>query len=185
MPVHVAILRRVRPGQEAAFEQAIEAFFALAAAEPGSLGAQLIRPLPGSDQREYGILRSFTDETSKDKFYASESFAAWEQGLAPFVEGPARRQPLHGLEVWFRGPAPPPPRWKMALVSWSGVWPTVFMVSTLLNPHLKSMPVFLAVGVNTFFIVMLLTWAVMPNLTRWLRPWLHASPQGSGVAKKK
>lgn len=174
MPVHVTILRRVKPGQEAAFEQAIEHFFELAIREPGSLGAQLIRPLPGSDPHVYGILRSFSDEAAKERFYASETFAELERLLAPHVEGPGERRPLHGLEAWFRGPVTtPPPRWKMALVSWSGVWPTVFMVGSLLNPHLKGLPAFFAVGINTFFIVTLLTWVVMPNLTRLLKPWLH------------
>lgn len=173
MPVHLAILRRVKVGQELAFEQAIEEFFSLAANAPGSLGAQLIRPLPGSDPQLYGILRTFTDERSKDQFYASSEFAAWEERLVPFVEGPGERKPLHGLEAWFRSPTTPPPRWKMALVSWSGVWPTVFMVSWLLGAYFKALPLFLAVGINTFFVVLLLTWVVMPRLTRWFAPWLH------------
>lgn len=179
MAVHVAVLRQVKPGQEAAFEQAIEHFFDVAVREPGSLGAQLIRPLPGSDPHVYGILRSFSDEAAKERFYASETFAELERFLAPYVTGPGERKPLHGLEAWFRGPNPPP-RWKMALVSWSGVWPTVFMVSTLLNPPLKSLPAFFVVGINTFFIVTLLTWVVMPQLTRWFHPWL----QQPGSSKK-
>ncbi|MGV3523408.1 MAG: antibiotic biosynthesis monooxygenase [Candidatus Sericytochromatia bacterium] len=171
-PVHVAILRRVKPGQQAAFEEAVERFFKTAP-EAGSLGAQLIRPLPGGDPHEYGILRSFPDPATRDRFYASAHFQDWERSIAAYVEGPGTRMPIHGLEAWFRTPNSPP-RWKMALVSWSGVWPSVFGVSLVVGPFLKGLPPFLGVGISTFFVVILLTWGVMPQLTRVLRGWLHA-----------
>jgi uncharacterized protein len=60
--VHVAITRTVQPGCEEAFEDAIRSFFADTLREKTSLGAQLVRPLPGTDSRTYGILRSFRSE---------------------------------------------------------------------------------------------------------------------------
>lgn len=86
------------------------------------------------------------------------------------------RRDLHGLEAFFSDPdlAQQPPRWKMAFVTWLGVWPTVFVVSALAAQGLLSgWPVWLAAGVDTLAVVIILTWGVMPALTRLLRPWLE------------
>ena len=68
-----------------------------------------------------------------------------------------------------------PPRWKMALVTWFGVWPTVYVVSNLARSHVSGWPSFLAAGFVTFLVVLALAWGVMPTLTRLLRPWLLGS----------
>jgi uncharacterized protein len=173
--IHVAITRQVKPGCEAAFETAILEFFADSLKHPGILGAQLLRPLPGSTDRTYGILRSFASEADRDRFYRSPAFAAWEEAVAPLVEGGYSLRPLHGLEAFFRGEGPPP-RWKMALVTWLGVWPSVYLVARLTGRGLlRGWPGWLASGANTLVVVLLLAWVVMPLLTRAFRPWL-ASP---------
>jgi hypothetical protein len=46
--IHVAITRKVKPGFEADFEQALLKFFVQSLKHKGALGAQLIRPVPGS-----------------------------------------------------------------------------------------------------------------------------------------
>ena len=73
-PVHVAITRTVRPGYEEAFEEAMRSFFAESLSDKATLGAQLLRPLPGSNTRTYGILRSFANENERDAFYRSKRF---------------------------------------------------------------------------------------------------------------
>ena len=131
--VHVAITRKVKPGCEEAFEQAILKFFADAQGQTDTLGAQLLKPLPGADQRTYGILRSFASEAVRDAFYSSDAFAQWQAQVAPLVEDEYARRDLHGLEAFFHqsAAASVPPRWKMAVITWLGVWPTVLGVSSL------------------------------------------------------
>ena len=85
-PVHVAITRKVKPGCETEFEGAIQRFFAESEKFNGSLGAQLIRPLPGNKSNTYGILRSFTSDKVRDDFYRSEQFREWDQTVQPLVE---------------------------------------------------------------------------------------------------
>ena len=63
----------------------------------------------------------------------------------------------------------------MALVTWLGVWPTVYVVSNLVGRQLSSWPSFLATGFVTFLVVLVLAWGVMPTLPRLLRPWLLRS----------
>ena len=62
MSIHIAITRRVRPGCEAEFQRALREFFQASFAHGGVLGATMIVPPPGSDSREFGILRSFANE---------------------------------------------------------------------------------------------------------------------------
>ena len=181
-PVHVAITRKVNPGCEEAFEQAILKFFADAQGQTDTLGAQLLRPLPESDQRTYGILRSFASDAARDAFYRSDAFAQWQAQVAPLVEDEYARRDLHGLEAFFHqsAAASVPPRWKMAVITWLGVWPTVFGVSSLGGRWLSfGWPFWLAVGVETLMVVAVLTWMVMPLLTRWFRPWLMSSTGSS------
>src|SRR5436190_19791272 len=74
MPIHIAITRRVRPGYEAEFQAALREFFQTSFAHGGVLGATVIVPPPGSDSREFGILRTFANENERDDFYVSPSF---------------------------------------------------------------------------------------------------------------
>ena len=62
MPLHIAIIRRVRPGCEADFQQLLREFFQASFAHQSVLGATMIVPPPGSDSHEFGILRTFTNE---------------------------------------------------------------------------------------------------------------------------
>ncbi len=174
-PVHVAITRKVKPGCEAPFEKAILNFFADSQKDEATLGAQLLRPLPGDRNRSYGILRSFESERDRDAFYQSERFKQWEQMVAPLVEDDYQRRNLDGLEAFFSDPnrIVQPPMWKMAMVTWLGVWPSVFVVTSLGGRWLLSdWPFWLAVGIETGLVVALLTWIVMPMLTRLMKPWL-------------
>ncbi len=173
-PVHVAITRKVKPGCEEAFEEAIRSFFAESLKDKASLGAQLLRPLPGTNTRTYGILRSFPNEKDRDAFYRSEGFLRWQEAVKAFVEEDYSRRDLHGLEAFFTDPAiiDNPPLWKMAILTWLGVWPTVLVVTALISDRLTGWPFWLNNGFSNVFVVAALTWVVMPVLTRLARPWL-------------
>src|SRR6185295_9467600 len=123
MPIHIAITRRARPGCEAEFQAALREFFQTSFAHGGVLGATMIVPPPGSDSREFGILRTFADGKERDAFYSSSIFKAWEKKCEPLTEsGSWTYRELHGLEAWFRSPHNPPPRWKMAVATLLGVY---------------------------------------------------------------
>ncbi len=180
-PVHVAITRTVKSGCEASFEKAVQKFFTQSQEDESTLGAQLLRPLPGSQSRTYGILRSFGSEQDRDAFYQSEHFQRWQNEVATFVEGNYSRRELKGLEAFFDEStrSQEPALWKMAIVTWLGVWPTVFAVSSIGGRWLLSgWPFWLAVGMEALAVVAILTWGVMPLLTRLFKQWL-TPPKGS------
>mgnify|MGYP007071136445 CR=1 FL=1 len=97
-------------------------------------------------------------------------------------EGEPAYRRLTGLEAWFAPAVVPatmhPPRHRMALTTWLGIFPTVSLVMWLLGPLWTrlGLPFLLAVALNTALIVVLMTWVVMPRVTRWLRPFLTKPP---------
>lgn len=183
MPIHIAITRQVRPGCEAEFQQALKEFFQASFAHDAVLGATMIVPPPGSASREFGILRTFTNEQERDAFYASAMFQAWEERCKPLTNGGWTYHPLHGMEAWFRSPGGPPPRWKMAAVTLLGVYPVSLTIGFLLSPQLKKLPLALNLFCVSTLIVACLTWLVMPRLTRWFKPWLSPKPEKKSPPK--
>jgi uncharacterized protein len=176
MPIHIAITRRVRPGCEAEFQRALREFFGKSFSHGGVLGATMIVPPPDSDSREFGILRTFADEKERDDFYTSPLFKAWEEKCRPLTEKDSwSARPLHGLEAWFRSPQNPPPRWKMALTTFVGVFPTAAILSLTLGAAIRTWPFILSSVVFNAAMVALLTWVVMPAVTRACHGWLHVN----------
>jgi antibiotic biosynthesis monooxygenase (ABM) superfamily enzyme len=175
MPLHIAITRKVRAGCEAEFQQALREFLQASFAHGGVLGATMIVPSPGSDSREFGILRTFASEHERDEFYASPGFKAWEEKCRPMVESDSWSQrPLHGLEAWFRSPhKPPPPRWKMSVATFLGVFPLAMMLNLTIGPLISDWPFILRNAVFNTFVVGLLAYAVMPVVTKILHGWLQ------------
>ena len=177
MPIHVAITRRVRLGCEAEFQQALREFLQTSFAHGGVQGASMLTPAPGSDTREYGILRTFASEADRDAFYASPMFAGWEQRARRLTEGEPVYRQLHGLEAWFRSPHKPPPRWKMAAATFLGVFPLAMILNLTLSPAIQSWNFILRNAVFNAGVVASLTWVVMPLLTRLLHGWLNPQTQ--------
>ena len=171
MPIHVAITRRVRPGCEAEFQRGLLEFFQSSFGRDGVMGASLLTPAPGSGSREYGILRTFSDSKECDAFYDSAMFKAWDEKARTMTEGEPVYRKLHGLEAWFRSPNPPP-RWKMAIATFLGVFPTVLILNLTVGRWLQ-LPFVLQVAALNVCVVVLLTWVVMPFVTKLLFGWLH------------
>jgi len=170
--IHVAITRRIKPGHEQEFETALKEFFAHSLAHSGVHGAAMLVPPPGSGSMEYGIIRSFANADERDAFYASPLYREWQKQVAPLSEGEPEARELHGLEAFFRQNSAPPPRWKMALATYLGVVPVVMGLGLTVGPVVRSWNFVLSNLVFNAGVVALLTWVVMPLLTRALHSWL-------------
>jgi antibiotic biosynthesis monooxygenase (ABM) superfamily enzyme len=172
--VHVAVTRQVRPGHEESFEEALREFARESLRVPGTTGVHLIAPVPGTEGCEYGILRSFESEEASRCFYESELFSNWQEQISEMVVGAPVRRRLHGLEAFFRDTHhAPPPRWKMAVITWMGVFPSVLLLSSLLPKVLSCLPHLAVIAIVNVFVVVTLAWGVMPLLTRVFAGWLH------------
>lgn len=175
MPIHVAITRKVLPGKEEEFRDALRRFLGDSFAHGGVHGAAMVTALPGSESREIGILRTFADQDERDAFYSSQLFKDWEAYASTLTEEPVYRD-LTGLEAWFRSPVPPP-RWKMAVATLCGVYPTSLFLTYILGPQMEELHPALRTLIIAGCMVGLLTWVVMPQVTKVLKPWLSGSLQ--------
>lgn len=171
MPLHVAITRKILPGKEEEFKEALRQFLGDSFAHGGVHGASMITALPGIESREIGILRTFKDKAERDAFYDSVAFKTWEAYASTVTEEPVYRE-LNGLEAWFRSPMPPP-RWKMAVATLCGVFPTSMLLSLTVGPLVNDLPMMVRLFIMATLMVVLLTWVVMPVLTKLMKPWLR------------
>jgi antibiotic biosynthesis monooxygenase (ABM) superfamily enzyme len=173
-PIHIAITRRIKPGCEAEFQKLLQEFFKTSFAHIGVHGASMLVPPPGSASPEFGILRTFANAQERDAFYSSPMFKTWEDHIKPLTEGDPVHRELTGLEAWFRSPQNPPPRWKMAVATYLGVVPVIMGLSLTIGPVVRSWNFLLNNLVFNACVVALLTWIVMPFITRILYRWLHS-----------
>jgi uncharacterized protein len=175
-PLTVALIRKVRAGCETEFEAALHEFIQRSLNEAGQLGVYVVRPPLGSNSREYGILRRFANAVDCDNFYSSQLFNEWQQKVSPLTEGEPLYEHISGLETWFTLPGQtafvPPPRWKMALVTFLGVYPITSILSVFTMPLLSSWHPLVSNLIFSGLVVVLLTWAVMPFLTKIFAGWL-------------
>jgi antibiotic biosynthesis monooxygenase (ABM) superfamily enzyme len=180
-PVTTTVTRRVKPGHEPFYEQFLEGIIAAASHFPGHLGAEVFRPQTAV-AGPYRIVYRFDTAQHLRAWLDSPEHAAWLQQAEPHVIGPLRRQVLTGLEAWFTLPsqpgAPPPPRYKMAIVTWVTIFPLITLVVVASAPLIGSLPLVARLAVTTLVTVSLMTWVVMPRVTRLLRGWLYPDRHG-------
>jgi len=175
------ISRRVKSGHEAAFERLMTDFIATAAGFPGCLGAQLVHPGDEPDVADnlHHALLAFENADRLQAWQASPERAAGLAAIAPHVEGREVVRGISGLAHWFQPPGDAlpaqPPRWKVAVVTWLGIFPTVYGLFFLLGDILAPLPLLPRIFVLTVLVVALMTWVVAPRLTRLFKPWLYSA----------
>lgn len=170
----LVVRRRVRGGQQGAFETLLGAVTQVLSGWPGHLGTGVIRPVPG--QREYVLVVRFADASHAAAWETSPERAGWLAAVTPLLDGEAEMHHQPGLEFWFTPPGSPvlsqPRRWKMVLVTVLALYPTSLLTSLLVGPALAHLPLWLRALVQAALVVPLMTYAVMPGATRALRAWL-------------
>jgi hypothetical protein len=174
-PVTTTVTRRVKPGHEPFYEQFLEGIIAAASRFPGHLGVEVFRPQSASNG-DYRVVYRFDTGEHLRAWLDSDERAAWLERAEPHVTGPMRTQVLTGLETWFTLPghpgASPPPRYKMALLTWITIFPLITLVVIALAPLVEDLALVARLGITTAVTVPIMTWLVMPRVTRLLRGWL-------------
>jgi antibiotic biosynthesis monooxygenase (ABM) superfamily enzyme len=174
-PVTTTVTRRVKPGHEPFYERFLEGVIAAASRFPGHLGAEVFRPESAS-AGEYRVVYRFDTGEHLRAWLDSDERAAWLERAEPHVIGPMRTQFLTGLETWFTLPgrpaAPPPPPYKMALLTWITIFPLITLVVVVLEPLLEGLALVPRLAITTAVTVPIMTWLAMPRVTRLLRSWL-------------
>lgn len=177
--VTAVICHVVRPGREEGYEAWFHGIAADARKFKGHLGVNTIRPQDHA-HLEYVVILKFDCYDNLKTWLESDVRREWIERLQPLIEKPEALQTLTGLETWFtlsnKPMKSPPPRYKMMLVTWLGVFFTLPQLNRLLAPLLSGLPVFLSQLISTGLGVALLTYLIMPRLTQLFRKWLYPIP---------
>lgn len=176
-PVIRIARRRVRSGCEAAYGALVGEMFQQMQAYRGFLGAELI-PAHGPDSEHQVIIR-FSSEDALANWDASMARSDLLARMCKLADTDPEYRCLSGLEAWFTPAVVPatmhPPRARMALVTWMGIFPTVSLILWLIEPMVRPyLPFLPKVAVLTGLIVATMTWGVMPRLTRLMRRFLDS-----------
>jgi len=194
-PITVAIERRIDPERTREATAWMQAGTDLATTFPGFLGSGWVRA--GEESDLWYMLYRFHDIATLESWEQSAQRGWWlESGKAFAREERVERRT--GIEGWFDAPfatgvesrrgadATPtgpvalpiptaPPRWKQAVTIWLGFFPTNLLASWLLGfaPGFAQWPLWARVLLSTVLLTPVMTYAVLPWVTRLLRPWLQ------------
>ncbi|MGA7932618.1 MAG: antibiotic biosynthesis monooxygenase [Kovacikia sp.] len=185
IPVTVSIARRVKPGKEAEFEAFLAGVNAACMKYEGHLGANIFRPANAASS-EYRIIFKFDSLTNLRRWEESEERQQWFAQAEPLTQSPPQIQVLTGLETWFTLPGQstmtPPPRYKMAVVSWLAVFPLITLISTLLQDALSPLPIAFRTLTVTAIAIPSMTYVIMPRMTQLFAGWLYPTPTLPAIA---
>lgn len=173
-PITVVISRKVKPGREADYEKWIKEITKIALQYEGHLGMNIFKPMRAGEP--YVLIYKFDSGEHLDKWLASDVRIRMVKVAEEMCEE-SRVEQTGGLESWFTLPGATatiaPPKWKMAVVTGTCVWLMGMAIGAPLRHALESyVPQPVVALITTAIMVALLTWIVMPNLTRLLRRWL-------------
>ncbi|MEX0713488.1 MAG: antibiotic biosynthesis monooxygenase [Pirellulales bacterium] len=184
-PVTVNVVRTVRPGREEAFEAQIREFIPKSLTFPGHLGVHVVKPAARTS-RDYHVVIKFAGRGQWQSFQAWPEYVRFRAAIEPLLEREPCVEEMTGLESWLTLPGAqtlrPLPRWKMALATLLGVYPTSLLIGVVAGPWLTRWPRWLQSLFFAVCMVALLTWVVMPLLTRLLARWLY--PHAEVPARK-
>ena len=174
-PVTVMVARSVAAGRERDFLAWAEGLNAAAAKHRGFLGCGLLHP--GGGDNVWNVVYRFDTTANLDSWERSAGRQEILEKGAEFVNTVAVRR-MEGMDAWFdpagKRPAPPP-RWKTFLMTTSVILILQIPISLLVSGVVRDWPTILRPVVIIIPVVALMTWLVMPRLSKLLAGWLYAS----------
>jgi antibiotic biosynthesis monooxygenase (ABM) superfamily enzyme len=176
--VTVVISHPVRPEHETEFVAWHDRLTAAENQHPGFQGSQLYRPVSGIQANWTAVLRFDTAE-HLDAWLGSPQRAALLDEGRHFRDFDLQRV-SSPYGSWFSSVEEAggggPPQWKSALSVLVALYPTVVLLTLGISALWKHGPLWATLLVGNVLSVTLLTWVVMPVVTRALRFWLAPAP---------
>jgi antibiotic biosynthesis monooxygenase (ABM) superfamily enzyme len=172
--VTVVVNMRIKPGCEKDYDEWLGRFLGVLERKvPGYLGTTTIIGT-SKDSTVRHIIYRFRDKVSLEAWESSQELHELTEEVnkysTPYL------QKATGLETWFTLPdlraIVPPPKWKMAIVTFIGAYCISLLASFILRPYLGTQPLLFNLFM-TIILVIGLTYFVMPLLSRLLRRWLY------------
>ncbi|MGL5081676.1 MAG: antibiotic biosynthesis monooxygenase [Microcoleaceae cyanobacterium] len=174
--VTAVICHLVKPGQEEAYEHWLHDISTVAQQFAGHSGVSFVRPADASHS-EYAIILKFDCYQHLKAWMDSPIRQSWIDKAQPLVQSEQKVQVLTGLETWFTLPGKlvqrPPKRYKMAILTALAVFAIAQVLGLVVAPLLTSFPSLLRSFVLTVATVLILTYVIMPRVTRLFYGWLY------------
>ena len=186
-PVTVIVKRIAKRDKIKEFEEWLSGISKEVSRQEGSMGIDIIKPTPNISNKskpEYVIIFRFNTYENLDKWEKSPIRHEWLQKGRKLAESDYDVQKMTGLEFWFTPyfndesspmiPLQPPPRYKMVIVT----IPVISILLLTLVPQIHfltemlSIPFPIRLVIALTITVLLMTYIIMPLLTRLLKPWL-------------
>jgi uncharacterized protein len=148
---------------------------------PGFRGAELFRPVPGVQDDWTALYQYDTDEHVSAWLESPERRRLLEEGRR-FEDFDLRRIAAP-FGSWFARPdeaADGAANWKTALSVLVGLYPTVVLLTLAISEIWPAAQLWIALLIGNICSVALLTWVVMPVVTRALNFWLAPEDEQAG-----
>ena len=154
---------------------------------PGYVRTEVYPPTErGSDQ--WVVVMTFTDQASLDRWFDSPERIRRVSKVSEEIGSFSIKKLPTGFGAWFArldsdGKEVSPdevPGWKMVMVVLLGLYPTVMLTMTFVNPWLSGVGLAATILIGNVLTVCLLQWILMPWLTsameRWIRTPVSTAP---------
>ena len=162
---------RLRQGTEEAHRRLHENAVAAAGAGGGLVRHQLIPAVAGA-QPETVALLTFHSRDDLDRWMRSAKRRDILRAMSALTESERTVNVVGGYAGWFSPPGAAPKQWKQAIAVVAGLIPVSLLVTAVRQSIAPDIPLWVLVPLNAVANVAILTWLVMPLITRALRRWL-------------
>ena len=187
-PVTVIVKRIAKKDRIKEFEEWLSGISKEVSKQEGSMGIDIIRPTHNTNSSksklEYIVIFRFNNYDNLAKWEKSLIRNEWLQKGRKLVEADPDVQKMTGLEFWFTPyfkdesspiiPLKPPQRYKMVIVTIPVI--SILLLTSVAQIHflteMLSIPFPVRLVIAITITVLLMTYVIMPLLTKLLRHWL-------------
>lgn len=175
--ITAVIRHHVRPDAAAAYEQWLQRIVPVAERFPGHRGVHVIHPPAGSTL--YTVTIRFDSLLHADDWFQSAARHALLDEVLPLLDSDEEVKTVTGLEFWFHpGPGQKPARrYKQFLLTLCVIFPLTLFVPRGVQWLAGWVPAlhdtYLSHFATSAIVVALMTYVLMPRITRRLAGWLY------------
>lgn len=186
--VTTMVTRRIKPGREEEYVEGLREIVRVARGFEGHQGVTILGP-HGGPPAEITAIFTFDSAANLERWMTSDERRQWLEQARELTGDDEDVESLTGLEPWFTLPNRvvnrPPPRWKMALLTAAGVYPMLLVLGVLLRPLVGDWPLPLRLAASLVPGIPLMTWVIMPGLSRLFFGWLYPEPRRGALQQNQ
>ncbi len=186
-PITLVISEVVEPDQITEYEAWTKGINQSAQQFTGFIGVDVIRPRD-HQHPEYVVIVKFDNYEHCKNWLTSSVYQQWMQRSQEFISKRSQQYQPNGLELWFTLPKstssnpPQPAYYKQVIIGVITVYPLILISKLIISPFLQGIPDLFSLLISVIFVSALLTYPVMPYLTKILSFWLYP-PKSKRIRK--